>query len=92
MTTEISDYERQRLANIERNAKYLSELGIDPVPKRGRAAVKTSSNSTKKRKPSIIPVPDAEVYGLRRSSRVASLQPVDYTEVRLIKYEYVYCE
>ncbi len=86
----ISAYEQQRLANIARNAQYLTELGIDPTPRHLMRSKKTSSSrstdvsssSAKKRK---TPPSSAEydMTMIRRSSRVAALQPVNYTEVSI---------
>lgn len=72
----VSDYERQRIANIQRNNQYLEELGINA---RISAARSDGGKKSKKRKM----VEEVElVQPTRRSSRVASLAPISYKEVR----------
>jgi hypothetical protein len=89
-STGISDYEKRRNENIERNAKYLAELGLasngstkrslSGVASSGSAKSSKRSGSSKKNESDNV-TPFVE---LRRSSRVAALEPVSYKEVSLL--------
>ena len=74
MDPNISDYEKVRLQNIQRNEQYLQQIGIE----KKRAVTQTKVSKPKKVR---LDVEDAELSSIRRSSRVAQLQVVSYTEV-----------
>lgn len=69
-----SEYELKRRANIERNNKYLQEIGLGT-----QFEIRSRENlpKGKKRKMKEISTP----FPMRRSLRVASLPSVDYKEV-----------
>ena len=70
----ISCYERLRLQNIERNQKFLKELGLEVT---NVTAPKLITSRPKRKIDTEVPFGD-----VRRSSRVANLLAVtDYTEV-----------
>jgi hypothetical protein len=67
--TELSDYEVLRQTNIQRNLKFLEDIGIaeqKPKKSRGQLPPKRKIEETDAPPPS------------RRSLRVAQLDPVDY--------------
>lgn len=76
MEPSYSEYELERLKNIQRNEDYLQQLGFDgktyvaPTPRPKPVKRKKSDTET------------TNVEPARRSSRVASLEPVSYVEVR----------
>lgn len=75
----LSELEKRRLENIERNAQYLEGLGIN-AHKSSRSGAKSSSSKTAapKTKKEVPYIPEES---LRRSSRIASLpQPTTYAE------------
>lgn len=83
MTTTISELEKKRLENIERNAQYLSELGLASS---STTRTTSSNKSSSRRRPNtstaavVKAVVEIDPSLLRRSSRVAALAPVDYSE------------
>ena len=68
--TGYSEYEIERLKNIQRNEEYLKQMGF-------------AKSTAVKPKPVVKRKKAEPVYiePARRSSRVASLEPVVYTEV-----------
>jgi len=71
----LSDYEKLRLENIERNRQFLAQIGLESNEL--RASSSSSSSSKKRRKAE--PLPDE--YAVRRSDRVALAQvKVSYKE------------
>jgi hypothetical protein len=79
-----SAYEEIRLNNIKRNAVFLENIGISTTERRG-----PRDGSVKKRKaggPAAAAAAAAApvVEPTRRSSRVAQLDPVDYTDVSIV--------
>lgn len=84
----ISELEKRRIENIERNAKYLAELGLasNGSTKRSLLVNKNSSklskrsNGPKKNEIEVI----SPFIELRRSSRVALQEPKSYKEVSVL--------
>lgn len=72
----VSDYERRRIANIQRNNQYLEELGIN-----ARISTARSDGGKKSKKRKMVELVES-AQPTRRSSRVASLAPISYKEVR----------
>ena len=72
----LSDYEKLRLDNIERNRQFLAQIGLEPN-KMGSSS-SSSSSPKKRRKAESLSLPPDEF--LRRSSRVAQLGNVSYKE------------
>lgn len=66
-----SEYEIERLKNIQRNEEYLQQMGFE----KKRSVAKTKSVKRKR-------VDQEYVEPVRRSSRVANQEPVIYTEVQ----------
>lgn len=76
LNTKLSDYERKRLENLQRNEEKLRELGLETSRNQKRQKIQTSSSSINQKKKEILyEIPT------RRSSRVASQTPIDYKEV-----------
>jgi len=82
-TENVSEYEKRRLENIERNARYLADLGLSSTLQKRNFSTSTNTNkSSSKKKPKVSSVVESiPIEGLRRSSRVASMEPVTYKEV-----------
>lgn len=72
----ISDYEKLRLANIEKNQEFLTKLGLSPAMK--KETVTTRVKKAPKRKKEILRSDVSQPA--RRSQRVAELPPVTYEE------------
>lgn len=76
----VSDYEKQRLLNIERNKKFLESLNINTIPKQLNRSIqpkrKNSSNEnrsgSKKSKPSSTPLR----VSLRRRNEHGEIEPI----------------
>ena len=65
-----SEYEIERLKNIQRNEEYLKQMGFaKSTVAKPKSVVKRKKAEPEHKEPA------------RRSSRVASLEPVIYTEV-----------
>jgi len=82
MEPNYSEYELERLKNIQRNEDYLQQLGFDGKP----YVAPTPRPKPVKRKKG-----DAEAISFepaRRSSRVANLEPVSYAEVSTLTLPY----
>ncbi len=80
LSADISELEKKRLENIERNAKYLTDLGLSPTTSSRPAPSSSSSKSRKSKSSSVVAQVEIDSSLLRRSSRVAALPPVDYSE------------
>jgi hypothetical protein len=77
-----SELEKSRIANIQRNNEYLIELGLSTISVKQRVGTSTKK-STKKRARVEADQPT------RRSSRVASLSPVNYKEQEVVSLLFV---
>ena len=75
LSTEVSEYEQLRLINIQRNEEFLQQIGIQNKGKQSSSKTKTKSTKRVREEPEIKEEPT------RRSSRVATLPVVIYTEV-----------
>jgi hypothetical protein len=80
---EMSEYERKRLENIARNNQYLTQLGFSTSSNNRKRASSSLPirNSKKRSKPHETDQHD-QLLPTRRSSRVATLPPKNYKEVR----------
>jgi hypothetical protein len=70
----ISDYEKIRLQNIQKNEQYLTDIGVE---KTNRAERSKGPPSKRVKKTHVV----NEELPTRRSNRVATLPPVSYLEV-----------
>ena len=65
---DLSEYERVRLANIQRNANFLASIGLEAVKPKVRDLTLTRKEKGKRKK--------EPVTGTRKSSRIRNLVPV----------------
>lgn len=75
---EISDYERLRLANIERNNRYLQEIGL------GGGVVMGSPSKPTKAKTKAVPSLPSEL--VRRSARLAAVESIPVYKEPSVSY------
>lgn len=73
-TAAPSAYETLRIQNMERNKKFLTDIGIDQG-----VDIKKAQLYLSKRKKSANPTNFGFLDNPRKSARLASLNPVDYT-------------
>ena len=76
----VSEYELQRIKNIERNNQYLQKLGIKTNHRDRNTTTRLKSKPLKRKNEFI--QEDLEEIPRRRSARVASLPVVSYKEVK----------
>jgi hypothetical protein len=88
MEETLSEYEKKRLENIQRNIEYLSDLGIAPTNRNKRSSGNSSSikQRKKQREEHNNALISQENVSTRRSSRIAALKEVDYREVCADQY------
>jgi hypothetical protein len=88
MSLELSDYEKVRLANIQRNQDYLKSLGIDKcadsvnqVSKHKESASSSDRFRGRRSKVSVTNESDNTLpLPVRRSSRTATVTKIDYKD------------
>lgn len=90
---DVSDYEKQRLLNIERNKKFLSMLNLDkisvtkpnktPPPKRKKTSESNDGSGSKKSKKSFTPLR----MNLRRRNSRGEIEPLNGEELQILMDE-----
>ena len=78
MAQSLSRYELQRLANVQRNAVIMEEMGIPGmVPQELRARPSAGQAAKRRKRPA--PAPEEDSRERRRSSRLANAPAVVFT-------------